>query len=109
MFCIIYLFSALGWSFIFGFLVIVIGMYTNYKVAKQMGLLRKDYMKAQDARMNLTNEMLQNIKIIKMYAWEKIFLKLISEKRIDELKVLGKVWKFSTVSVTLLYLFPAIL
>lgn len=57
-------------------------MYTNYVVAKKMGLLRKDFMKAQDVRMNLTNEMLQNIKIIKMYAWENIFLKLISEKRI---------------------------
>jgi ABC-type bacteriocin/lantibiotic exporter with double-glycine peptidase domain len=66
-------------------------------------------MKAQDQRMNLTNELLQNIKIIKLYAWEKIFLKLISETRIQELKVLAKVWRLSTVSVTLLYLFPAVL
>jgi len=66
-------------------------------------------MKAQDERMNLTNEMLQNIKIIKMYAWENIFLKLVSEKRTQELKVLAKVWKLSTLSVTFLYLFPAIL
>jgi len=52
-------------------------MYTNYKVAKMQGLIRKDYMKAQDKRMNLTNELLQNIKIIKMYAWENIFLSLL--------------------------------
>lgn len=41
--------------------------------------------------MNLTTEFLQNIKIIKMYAWEKIFLRLIGERRTDELKVLAKV------------------
>jgi hypothetical protein len=49
---------ALGWSFIFGFIVIMGGMYTNFKVAKMQGLIRKDFMKAQDKRMNLTNELL---------------------------------------------------
>jgi len=66
-------------------------MYTNLKIAEAQGALRKSYMKAQDGRMNLTTEFLQNIKIIKMYAWEKIFLKLIGERRADELKVLAKV------------------
>lgn len=45
------------------------------------GMLRKDFMRAQDKRMNLTNELLQNIKIIKMYAWEKIFLNLVTDRR----------------------------
>jgi len=87
----VYLFYALGWSFVFGFLVIVFGMYTNLKIAEAQGNLRKGYMKAQDRRMNLTTEFLQNVKIIKMYAWEKIFLKLIGERRSDELAVLAKV------------------
>jgi len=41
--------------------------------------------------MNLTNELLQNIKIIKMYSWENIFLNLLSERRVAELKELSKV------------------
>jgi ATP-binding cassette subfamily C (CFTR/MRP) protein 1 len=59
--------------------------------------------------MNLTTEFLQNVKIIKMYAWEKIFLKLIGERRDDELKVLAKVQKLSTISTTFLYFFPSLL
>lgn len=66
-------------------------------------------MKTQDARMNLTTEFLQNIKIIKMYAWEKIFLKLIGERRDDELKVLAKVQRLSVISTTFLYFFPSLL
>jgi ATP-binding cassette subfamily C (CFTR/MRP) protein 1 len=72
------LFATLGWSFIFGFIVIVTGMYVNFKVAKMQGVRKKAHMKVMDKRMNLTNEMLQNIKTIKMYAWENIFLKLVS-------------------------------
>ena len=84
-------------------------MYTNYKVAKMQGLIRKGYMKAQDKRMNLTNELLQNIKIIKMYSWENIFLSLLQERRTAELKELSKVQRLSTIATTLLYLFPALL
>ena len=103
------MFWALGWSFVFGFIVIIVGMYTNYKVAKMQGLIRKDYMKAQDKRMNLTNELLQNIKIIKMYSWENIFLSLLQERRTAELKQLSRVQRLSTIATTLLYLFPALL
>ena len=84
-------------------------MYTNLKIAEAQGALRKSYMKTQDARMNLTTEFLQNIKIIKMYAWEKIFLKLIGKRRDDELKVLSKVQNLSVISTTFLYFFPSLL
>jgi hypothetical protein len=71
----------LGWTFVFGFSVLSIGLFTNYKIAKRFGELREAYMKKQDARMDLTNETLQNIKIIKIYGWIEIFLKNIYEKR----------------------------
>jgi ABC-type bacteriocin/lantibiotic exporter with double-glycine peptidase domain len=71
--------------------------------------MRKTYMKTQDRRMNLTTEFLQNIKIIKMYAWEKIFLKLIGERRNDELKVLNKLQRLSSISTTFIYFFPSLL
>jgi len=44
-----------------------------------------------------------------MYAWEKIFLKLIGERRDDELKVLAKVQRLSVISTTFLYFFPSLL
>jgi len=55
-FCISYLFYVLGWTFVFGFSVLSIGLFTNYKIAKRFGELREAYMKKQDARMDLTNE-----------------------------------------------------
>jgi ATP-binding cassette subfamily C (CFTR/MRP) protein 1 len=44
-----------------------------------------------------------------MYSWENIFLKLVSERRVAELKVLAKVYRLSVCSTTLLYFFPSLL
>lgn len=38
-----------------------------------------------DSRLKLTNEMLQGMKLIKLYAWEEIFLKVIGEARGKEI------------------------
>jgi hypothetical protein len=45
-------------------------------------------MKAKDNRVNLTNEVLTGIKLIKLYAWEKDFLARITDLRNIELKEL---------------------
>jgi len=58
LFCVVYLFYVLGWTFVFGFTVLMLGMFTNYKISKAAGKLQKAYMKVQDQRMNLTNETL---------------------------------------------------
>jgi len=45
-------------------------------------------MKKQDARVNIISESLNNIKMLKLYSWSRIFDQVINSKRAEELTVL---------------------
>lgn len=47
-------------------------------------------MKSKDNRIKLMNEMLNGIKVLKLYAWELAFKDKVSEIRESELRVLKK-------------------
>lgn len=47
-------------------------------------------MKSKDSRIKLMNEMLNSIKVLKLYAWELAFKEKVSEIRERELSVLKK-------------------
>ena len=47
-------------------------------------------MKFKDGRIKLMNEVLNGIKVLKLYAWEPSFIKKLSDIRQDEMKVLRK-------------------
>lgn len=47
-------------------------------------------MKFMDGRIRLMNEILNGIKILKFYAWEKAFLEQVLDQREKELKALKK-------------------
>lgn len=47
-------------------------------------------MKSKDSRIKLMNEMLNSIKVLKLYAWELAFKDKVSEIRERELSVLKK-------------------
>lgn len=66
-------------------------------------------MKKKDDRMNLTTEVINNIKMIKLYSWQETFLKRINEKRTIELKQLKRNFIVSMFSITSFYFFPLIL
>lgn len=66
--------------------------------------LIKERLKVQDKRVKLTNEILNGIKVIKLFGWEISFTGLVEKIRIDELNILkgkrrGLVW-VSTVGQT---------
>lgn len=48
------------------------------------------HMKSKDSRIKLMNEILNGIKVLKLYAWELAFKRKVLEIRQDELKVLKK-------------------
>lgn len=108
-FCITTLFIELGVSFFTGILVFIFALLINTYIAKKNAELQKDYMKKQDERVNLTTESLNNIKMLKLYAWTDIFFTLISQKRDSELKVLKKMIWYGVMIVGTLYLFPFLL
>lgn len=98
MVCVILLYQILGLSSIPGLIVMVLLLPVNIGFAFGFGRAQKKIMAATDQRIHTTNEILQNIRIIKYFAWEKRFSKVINEKRQAELKALrGKyiIWSFA--------------
>ncbi|CAH1117973.1 unnamed protein product [Phaedon cochleariae] len=55
-------------------------------LGKLTGVLRFRVAKKTDSRVKLMNEVISGIQVIKMYAWEKSFEKLIKLMRADEIK-----------------------
>ncbi|GAB0137168.1 hypothetical protein EsDP_00005448 [Epichloe bromicola] len=85
---VILLWQVMGLSAIPGLIVMVCLLPVNYFLAKGFNATSKNIMAATDKRINVTNEVLQNIRIIKYFAWEERFGRAIDEKREAELKAL---------------------
>ena len=62
-----------------------------------VGTYRKKALQTTDRRVNLMNEIVNGIRIIKYYCWEKPFLKKIDQVREEELKNLRSVFVLSEV------------
>ncbi|EGC37940.1 hypothetical protein DICPUDRAFT_76449 [Dictyostelium purpureum] len=87
---LIFLCLVVGWSGLVGFIIMLLAMPVNsYFCNKSSGYLDKS-LKYTDKRSNLTNELINGIRFIKMYAWEKYFTKKIESHREEELKLMFK-------------------
>lgn len=108
-FTITILFKMLGWTFFGGAIVLSVGLYTNYRISLASAKLQDVYMTRQDARISLTTECLNNIKIIKIYGWTDIFIKMITDFRNKELQIMIKQYKLGVANISSLYFFPQLL
>ncbi|PKS07256.1 hypothetical protein jhhlp_005858, partial [Lomentospora prolificans] len=88
MLAVVLLWQVMGLSSIPGLIVMVILLPVNYLFARGFAKTSKKILSATDKRMNVTNEVLQNIRIIKFFAWESRFSSIVDEKRAAELKAL---------------------
>lgn len=84
------LWQIMGLSAIPGLVVMVILLPVNILLARGFSYTQKKIMAATDKRIATTNEVLQNIRIIKYFAWEQRFSQIVDEKRDAELKALRK-------------------
>ena len=100
------LFKYMGISFIIGFIVMIIFLFINYYYRKQFSKYLKLYLKKSDKRMGVTTETFNNLKVIKLYGWDDIFLKKIENARDEEMDALDKRYYITTISQTLLWLAP---
>ena len=82
------LFRILGWSAIAGLLVMVGVLPINIYFSSRFSHAHKRIMSATDGRIHTTNEVLQNVRIIKYFAWEERFMRKIDETRQVELSAL---------------------
>jgi ABC-type multidrug transport system fused ATPase/permease subunit len=95
---VILLYRILGLSSIPGLVLMVLLLPVNIAFAMGFGSAQKKIMAATDKRIHTTNEILQNIRIIKFFAWENRFANIVNATRATELKALrGKyiLWAFA--------------
>ena len=85
---ILLLYEFLGHSSFVGIGMMALLLPVNMVIAKRFASVQKQILAATDARINTTNEVLTNIRIIKYFAWEHRFLATVDEKRVIELKQL---------------------
>jgi ABC-type multidrug transport system fused ATPase/permease subunit len=109
---IYFLYHLLGKSCFLGLLVMIIVLPLNHYNAKMFAKTQDRLMEARDKRVNLMNEVLQGIRQIKFFAWERNWEKRIMEARDVELHHLGItylsgvlftfLWQGSPILVTLI-------
>jgi ATP-binding cassette, subfamily C (CFTR/MRP), member 1 len=85
-----YLFFYIGFSTTFGFIALIILSVYNFFSFKYMGKYVLSYDNLKDERIRNLSEVIKNIQIIKLFAWESIFEKKINAVRDDEIDKLKK-------------------
>ncbi|XP_067333226.1 multidrug resistance-associated protein 1 isoform X2 [Channa argus] len=85
-----FLWKNLGPSVLAGVAVMVLLVPVNGVIAMKTKTYQVAQMKSKDNRIKLMNEMLNGIKVLKLYAWELAFKDKVGEIRESELQVLKK-------------------
>ncbi|KAG6919005.1 hypothetical protein DXG01_009715 [Tephrocybe rancida] len=86
---LVFLYQVLGWSALSGVAVIIISYALNYPLATYNISVRFGSLsswKARDLRMNVVNELLQNIRFLKFYGWEYHWSRKAENSREEELQ-----------------------
>ncbi|KAH9117348.1 hypothetical protein AeMF1_008866, partial [Aphanomyces euteiches] len=71
-----------------GAIVMAIFIYFGFATGDTIGKLRQDMLAIQAERVKLTNEVLQGVRVVKLYAWEDSMHRLLQEIRLRELQAL---------------------
>ena len=100
------LYQYIGIAFIPGVIVMILFLIINYYYRTQFSKYLKLHLKKSDSRINVTTEMINNLKAIKLNAWDDIAIKKIQEARGEELSSLEMRYYITTISQTLLWFAP---
>ncbi|XP_052050863.1 ATP-binding cassette sub-family C member 3 isoform X2 [Apodemus sylvaticus] len=87
---IYFLWQILGPSVLAGVAVIILLIPLNGAVSVKMKTYQVQQMKFKDSRIKLMSEILNGIKVLKLYAWEPSFLEQVEGIRQNELQLLRK-------------------
>lgn len=85
-----FLWQTLGPSVLAGVAVMVLLIPINAFIAMKTRAFQVEQMQYKDSRIKLMNEILNGIKVLKLYAWEPSFAQKVLEIRSKELNVLRK-------------------
>ncbi|TFK56635.1 pleiotropic drug resistance ABC transporter [Heliocybe sulcata] len=81
-----FLYSVLGWSAFAGIIVVLLAYAVNYPLAKYSIFVTRASWAAKDTRMNVVNELFQNVRFLKFYGWENLWARKVKDSRETELK-----------------------
>ncbi|KAF9149045.1 hypothetical protein BG015_009183 [Linnemannia schmuckeri] len=82
---ILFLYRILGWCALAGVFTMACFIPFNLYLTSKVEKIQDDLMKATDKRAELMNELLQAIRIIKFFSWERNFYRKVDEAREREL------------------------
>lgn len=87
----------------FGILLVFLYMIFQVYLGRRYGRLRTESSVKSDERVRVMGELIDSIGIIKMYAWEDYFKRVITKLRNIEMTVLGKVLILRAINLSLFY------
>ncbi|XP_044158857.1 multidrug resistance-associated protein 1-like [Bufo gargarizans] len=91
LFAMYFLWQTLGVAVFVGVAVFILNLPFMTVFAVLIKRLQEEQMKQKDGRIKLISEILQGIKVLKLYAWENAFRKKVESFRLMELKAVKKI------------------
>ncbi|NXU55837.1 MRP6 protein, partial [Turnix velox] len=88
--CFVFLWQLLGPSALASIAVFLFLLPLNFVITKRRSQFQEIQMKHKDERAKLTNAILSDIKVIKLYGWEKAFMEKVLGIRKQELQALKR-------------------
>ncbi|XP_062444048.1 ATP-binding cassette sub-family C member 6-like [Rhea pennata] len=88
--CFVFLWQLLGPSALTSVAVFLFLLPLNFVITKKRSQFQEAQMKYKDERAKLTNAILSDIKVIKIYGWENIFMEKVLNIRKQELQTLKR-------------------
>uniref|UniRef100_A0A8C3KYW3 ABC-type glutathione-S-conjugate transporter n=1 Tax=Chrysolophus pictus TaxID=9089 RepID=A0A8C3KYW3_CHRPC len=88
--CFVFLWQLLGPSALASIAVFLFLLPLNFMITKKRSHFQVHFMKHKDERAKLTNAILSDIKVIKLYGWEKAFMEKVHAIRRQELQALKR-------------------
>ncbi|NXD03164.1 MRP6 protein, partial [Certhia familiaris] len=88
--CFVFLWQLLGPSALTAVAVFLFLLPLNFVITKKRSQFQETQMKHKDERAKLSNAILSNIKVIKLYGWEKTFMEKVLGIRKQELQALKR-------------------
>ncbi|KAJ1902852.1 Transporter of the ATP-binding cassette (ABC), partial [Coemansia sp. IMI 209127] len=103
---VVMLYQLLGIASLAGLGAIVALVPMQWYLVSVWSVFQDQLMKASDRRIGMMNEILQGVRIIKFFAWERQFEKQVAEVRGNELGVLRRRYLILTCSIVLFFMAP---
>ncbi|KAF9912121.1 hypothetical protein BX616_010415, partial [Lobosporangium transversale] len=94
------LYLTLGWATFAGLGVMILMIPLNARLGIIQQRFQEKHMTYKDSRIKLMNELLNGIRVIKLYAWEGTFLqKILSVRNDQELRIMKKLGYISAIQM----------